>query len=75
VQHVKAKNVQNTNSVNNINNIKKVNYIIEETMQHKDLINDTTNVEMYVVNVCPQRTIYLSFPLLCFIYIYFFCKL
>ncbi|XP_018366600.1 PREDICTED: THAP domain-containing protein 1-like [Trachymyrmex cornetzi] len=49
VQHVKAetaKNVQNINIVNNINNIKKVNYIIEETVQHKDLINDTTNIEI-----------------------------
>lgn len=49
VQHVKAetaKNVQNTNLVN-INNIKKVNnFFIEEILQHKDLINDTTNVEI-----------------------------
>lgn len=46
VQYVKAETAKNVQNVNIVNNIKKVNYIIEKTVQHKDLVNNTTNVEI-----------------------------
>lgn len=52
----------------NTNNIEEVNRITEETVEHRILENDTTNVEMYVVFL--QNILFINFLLLYVICLY-----